>query len=302
MTEVYPSYYPQFRCRAGVCKNTCCRGWEIDIDSETREFYRTVGGDLGQKLRQSILDGEDGASLRLTEDERCPFLLDSGLCQLILELGEDKLCQICTDHPRFRSFFSDRTEVGIGLCCEAAAELVLSQTLPMRLCSEGNEALLPEELELLSARKTLFSFAQDRWFPLDVRMDELLDRTGAALPEKSGAKWFEVYIKLERLEPDWEACLAALKTAPRLAAPEALTLPGEQLLCYFLYRHLAGALDDGLFAARTAFAVLHTRLIATLWQYSPERTLPHFYDLARRCSAEIEYSDDNTATLLSLLI
>ena len=86
MTEVYPSYYPQFRCRAGVCKNTCCRGWEIDIDSETREFYRTVGGDLGQKLRQSILDGEDGASLRLTEDERCPFLLDSGLCQLILEL------------------------------------------------------------------------------------------------------------------------------------------------------------------------------------------------------------------------
>ena len=128
MTEVYPSYYPQFRCRAGVCKNTCCRGWEIDIDSETREFYRTVGGDLGQKLRQSILDGEDGASLRLVEDERCPFLLDSGLCQLILELGEDKLCQICTDHPRFRSFFSDRTEVGIGLCCEAAAELVLSQT------------------------------------------------------------------------------------------------------------------------------------------------------------------------------
>ena len=302
MTEVYPSYYPQFRCRAGACKNTCCRGWEIDIDPETREFYRTVGGELGQKLRESILDGEDGASFRLTEDERCPFLLDSGLCQLILALGEDKLCQICTDHPRFRSFFSDRAEVGIGLCCEAAAELVLSQTLPMRLCSEGNDALLPEETEFLSARETLFSIAQDRRFPLDARMDELLDRTGAALPEKSGAAWFEVYIKLERLEPDWEICLAALKNAPRLAVPEALTLQGEQLLCYFLYRHLAGALDDSLFAARTAFAVLHTRLVATLWQYGPARTLPRVYDLARRCSAEIEYSDNNTAALLSLLI
>ena len=349
MTEVFPQYYPRFRCRAAACRHTCCRGWEIDIDEETREIYRAVGGALGEKLRRSIVDGDETASFRLTADERCPFLLDSGLCQLILELGEENLCQICTDHPRFRSFFSDRTEVGVGLCCEAAAALVLTQAEPMRLCTQGAEALEPEEEAFLAARETLLAIAQERARPLDERMDELLAQTGAALPERSGAAWFEVYIKLERLEPEWEICLAALQNAPALAVPPALALPAEQLLCYFLYRHLAGALDDGCFAARTAFAVLSTRIVATLWQYGgaqptevlhapaaeagcvsdleaqnvpdgepfdtasrkAERVsdlealsavgLETFCDLARRYSAEIEYSDENTAALLALL-
>ncbi len=340
MTEVFPQYYPRFRCRAAACRHTCCRGWEIDIDEETREIYRAVGGALGEKLRRSIVDGDETASFRLTADERCPFLLDSGLCQLILELGEENLCQICTDHPRFRSFFSDRTEIGVGLCCEAAAALVLTQAEPMRLCTQGAEALEPEEEAFLAARETLFAIAQERARPLDERMDELLAQTGATLPERSGAEWFEVYIKLERLEPEWDICLAALQNAPALAVPPVLVLPAEQLLCYFLYRHLAGALDDGCFAARTAFAVLSTRIVATLWQYggqpaemhpAPCGEIPYapdaeslkaaalnaervsnrealrasdmetFCDLARRYSAEIEYSDENTAALLVLL-
>ncbi len=302
MTEVFPTVYPRFRCSAGACRHTCCRGWEIDIDAETRERYRAVGDELGEKLRQSIADGAEGASFRLTADERCPFLLDSGLCQLILTLGEDALCQICTDHPRFRSFFSDRTEVGLGLCCEAAAELILSQEEPMRLCIQGTETLLPEETAFLAAREALFAIAQERSEPLERRLDALLAETGASLPEKFGAEWFKVYITLERLEPDWEACLAALRDAPHLAVPAALERAGEQLVCYFLYRHLAGALDDGLLAARTAFAVLSTRLVATLWQYGGTHTAAAFYELARRYSAEIEYSDENVAALLALLI
>lgn len=298
MTEVFPSYYPQFHCRAAACRHTCCRGWEIDIDPQTRELYRTVGGALGEKLRANIADGGETATFCLTEDERCPFLLNSGLCQLILKLGEDKLCQICTDHPRFRSFFTDRTEVGVGLCCEAAAELILSQSEPMRLCLQGFETLTEEETAFLSARETLFSVARERSRPLAARMETLLERTGADLPNWDGAAWLEVYIKLERLERDWEACLAVLQNAPFLTVPTVLDLPAEQLLCYFLYRHLAGGLDDGLFAARTAFAVLSTLLVATLWQYGTEHTLPRFFDLARRYSAEIEYSDENTAALL----
>ena len=39
---------------------------------------------------------------------------------------EHRLCQVCRDHPRFRSFFNDREELGLGLCCEAAARLILS--------------------------------------------------------------------------------------------------------------------------------------------------------------------------------
>ena len=38
------------------------------------------------------------------------------------------MAQICTDHPRYYEWFSDGREDGLGLCCEAAAELILAQT------------------------------------------------------------------------------------------------------------------------------------------------------------------------------
>lgn len=301
MTEVYPSYYPQFACRAGACRHTCCRGWEVDIDPETRERYRDVAGPLDAALCRSIIDGPDGAFFRMREDGRCPFLLESGLCQLILELGKDSLCQICTDHPRFRSFFSDRTELGVGLCCEAAAELVLSQEAPMELCVEGKERLQPDEKDLIFARTMLLSVAQNRDWPLDARMEELLERSGTSLPEWDGEEWFRIFSELERLEPDWADWLLLLKKAPVLQVPPELDLPGEQLLCYFLYRHLPAALEDGELPARVAFSVLLTRLATTLWTLGPEQSLPCFYEIARRISAEIEYSEENVDSLLLLL-
>ena len=33
----YPDYYEKFACIAGACEDTCCAGWEIDLDEETYE-------------------------------------------------------------------------------------------------------------------------------------------------------------------------------------------------------------------------------------------------------------------------
>ena len=132
MKLIFPKYYPEFRCIADKCRHSCCIGWEIDIDPATREKYRYVSGKFGQRLNGAIQVGEV-SSFRLGEGERCPMLNANGLCDLITELGEGMLCQICADHPRFRSYFSDRTELGLGLCCEEAARLVLTQTAPMTL-------------------------------------------------------------------------------------------------------------------------------------------------------------------------
>ena len=38
----YPSYYDKFRCIAGACPNTCCAGWEIDIDDETNKIVDSI--------------------------------------------------------------------------------------------------------------------------------------------------------------------------------------------------------------------------------------------------------------------
>ena len=37
-----PSYYKSFKCIADKCRHSCCIGWEIDIDDDTFEYYKTV--------------------------------------------------------------------------------------------------------------------------------------------------------------------------------------------------------------------------------------------------------------------
>lgn len=54
MILLYPSYYDDFRCIADRCEDTCCAGWEIDIDDDTYDKYMSVGGDFGARLRSHI--------------------------------------------------------------------------------------------------------------------------------------------------------------------------------------------------------------------------------------------------------
>ena len=94
-------FYDSFRCRADKCKNTCCAGWEIDIDEISLNRFMKYEGAFGDKMRRSITC-EDGEHHFINDErERCPFLLENGLCELIIEKGEDDLSDICSLHPRF---------------------------------------------------------------------------------------------------------------------------------------------------------------------------------------------------------
>ena len=117
MRLVVPSYYDRFHCIGSACRHNCCIGWEIDIDDTTAEAYQHIDGALGCRLQQHIANTDNVPHFILGTDERCPFLNLDNLCDIILELGEEALCDICTDHPRFRNVLPDRTEMGIGLCC-----------------------------------------------------------------------------------------------------------------------------------------------------------------------------------------
>ena len=297
-----PDYYPHFRCIADQCRHSCCIGWEIDIDPETRARYAAIDGEIGRRLAEVIDDGEECACFRLTADERCPMLRSDGLCELILTLGEDALCQICTDHPRFRNFIGLRTEIGLGLCCEAAGRLILAAETPMRMIPHADDGdmstLSREEAEFLARRDAALAQIADEAHPLDTRMAALLSQSGASLPPCGMDTWREIYRSLERLDPAWDAVLDTLTDAPPSDA--AWEKSFARLLEYFLYRHLPAALDDGRYAARIAFCVLSTEVIRALFAQG-EQTLDRLVELARLYSAEIEYDEENVECLLDVL-
>jgi len=305
MKLIAPDYYEDFVCIAGACRHSCCIGWEIDIDGDTLALYREVGGSFGERLCAGIEERPEGACFRLGADGRCPFLNGDGLCDVILRLGEEALSQICTDHPRFCAFFGDRTELGLGLCCEEAARIILSRREKTSLTvlddDGGGEALSEEERLFLEKRERIFALAQDRGRSISERMQNMLNEVQCVLPQKSLAGWIDVFLSMEQMDGAWGTLL---ERARALGGTLSSVLPGEwetaweQLLCYFVYRHACDPARD--IGEAVLFSVLSVSVIRSLFAClygQGGADLGSLTELCRLYSSEIEYSEENTEKL-----
>ena len=298
-----PSCYPSFRCIAGECRHTCCRGWEIGIDEQTLAYYRTLPGPLGDDLRSSIDQADDGsASFRLTSNERCPFLREDGLCRVILEAGEDALCDICTMHPRFCHDLRDRTEIGLGLCCEEAVRLVLTWPDPLTLISlePCGGSPVPSGLP----RDRLIHALQDRSVPFPDRMVRAVRRGRSPVtipPASVGLARFAA--GLETMDPAWTAQLNRL-TGPvdrNADGGTAWQIALEQLAVSLVFRQIPPDLPRKAIPGRRLWIARIWYLLLDLTVNDAGPSVPALAETARRYSSEIEYSDENPDLILRYL-
>lgn len=116
-----PEYFTEFKCIADKCRDSCCIGWEIDVDEVARQKYEALGGALGQEIVEKTSHG----CFPLMENGRCAFLDEVGLCRIISALGDGYLCDICREHPRYYGVGNGIIEGGLGLGCEEAARIIL---------------------------------------------------------------------------------------------------------------------------------------------------------------------------------
>ncbi|MBQ9747557.1 MAG: flagellin lysine-N-methylase [Clostridia bacterium] len=309
MKHLAPNYCKEFQCIADRCRHSCCIGWEIDVDEDSLRYYESVDHPFGKKLAANIeRDGEQAHFRLVGEQERCPFLQPNGLCEMILTLGEESLCDICREHPRYYLYLANREEMGLGLCCEEAARLILSQTedTVMELIDDDGETEPTDawERDLVAARARIFAKLQTRTDPLHARINALLSEYGAVFPDLSPAEWCDKLSALEILDPAWDRTLDMLRTLENTHDTE-WQMPFEKLLLYLLYRHTAAAEDLRDLRARIAFACLGYHVVrwlsAAKKQADRSIDLSDIVGLARRYSSEIEYSEDNTESLLSFL-
>lgn len=277
MKEVFPNYYEKFKCIADKCKHSCCIGWEIDIDEDTLALYSSLEGEFAEKIRGNIT-GEI-PHFALKEDDRCPFLNKTGLCDIICELGDGALCDICYLHPRFSNFYEDFTETGLGLCCEEAARIILTE--PEKFSVEL--PALTENNEFFKERDAVISILQNRDVSVLKRFDVLAEKYGLKF-RFSNETVYDFYMSLERLDKNWENELIKLKTAGGIDIfeREDLQIFFEQLACYFVFRHF----DDGI-----GFALLSCWILGEIC--SACETHEQMIDVARMYSSEVEYSEEN---------
>ena len=283
MINIDAEIYSEFKCKADKCKNSCCKGWEIDIDEDTLEYYKSLDTKLGNEIRQNIHWGED-IYFKLTSDERCPFLKDNGLCRIIEELGEDGLCDICRLHPRFYESINDVSLAGVGLSCEKACELMFEKTsLDFIICDSGKRIHFTDLLKLLEINIPKEYLSLSKVIPEHLEEAEI-------------ERILDVFYDTEPIDDNWKKEVSLLKENFKEypdnmyvgEAPKRF----EVIYQYIIFRQLELLQTYGIqkiikYAVRSIIFIM-------LYAISIGDDL----EAVRRWSEQIEYNEDNIAYIV----
>ncbi len=279
MINVDAIIFREFKCKADKCKHSCCEGWEIDIDEETLDYYKGLDTELGNEILQNIHEGED-TYFKLTDDERCPFLKDNGLCKIIEEMGEDGLCDICRLHPRFFESINDYNLAGVGLSCEKAAELIFGKTnLEFIICDSDKKLDFYELLKLLD---------------IDIPEDylKLSNVIPDHLEEEKIERILDVFYGTEPIDDSWMNEVLLIKRFYKDYLDSLEIEKYEVIYQYIIFRQLELIVKYGIekIIGYAIYSILFIMLYAKAFHDEIEA--------ARRWSEQIEYNEDNIAYIL----
>lgn len=296
MISLYPTFYHTFQCKANQCHHTCCQKWTIDVDEETAKLYQTLPTPLGEDLRKFMTVDDEGYYFMFSDKQpTCPLLREDGLCRVVLELGEDSLCDTCHMHPRFYKYIEDLELCGVGLSCEESVEKLLA--------TEGDQLLFTIEDD-----DDEFT-AEDRPV-LENIFDLLALGINPAICQFTlnhsihyCQELVTVYKKTEPIDEEWtkqlahlEAMLSSTTASTTMDLLKADTIDVSALnkvYQYILYRQIDMLAEYSLESlVRYAFdATVFIALLTHQFGNLPEQI--------RRWSEQIEYDEDNVAFLFN---
>lgn len=297
-----PDFYFQFHCIADKCTDTCCTGWEIDIDQKTLDIYKGISTQKGSEFARKLLDNIEDGHFKLEPGDRCPFLRNDNLCEMIcqlesngtdkLENGESVLCDICREHPRFVEVYGDIMEKGLGLCCEEAARLLLSENdKPLAFVEyeiDDEPDNIPEDVReardaIFAERKQMLDILADKSKALSERLLEILEfaeqsqyegiddkathpKTNNSLSDGAVKQtWIEILGEGESFGPTWDAAFERIARNGWPTQSESIFSDndGERIVSYMLFRYYAKSLFDGDFLGKVQFAIYFWLILRT---------------------------------------
>ncbi len=305
MERVYPDYYKRFKCIGSKCLHNCCIGWEIDIDEKTYEYYKGVAGDFGKHLKNNISE-DNIPHFILDKNERCPLLNKDNLCDIIINSGEEHLCTICAEHPRFHNSLPNRVESGLGLCCEECARIIIGKKEETRLITENKDKNYFDEI--IDLRDKIISTLQHREYDIKVRLSNAFEIIGSTSHLPTPLEYSTLLFSLERLNDEWTELLNLFgenykenTVSDFKGHMKERQTEYEQFLVYLIYRHFANCVNLEECTAVLKFAATSYMFMEALgeilYTLNGKFTFEDQIELVRLFSSEIEYSDENLPTV-----
>lgn len=132
---IVPGYVKDFKCIGAACEDSCCIGWNVDIDQHTYMKYKKMRDAELTPIIEKHLKRNRAASSeaqygkiklnKLNDDFRCPFLDERKLCKIQICKGEKYLSSVCTSYPRIINDVNSVFERSATVSCPEAARLAL---------------------------------------------------------------------------------------------------------------------------------------------------------------------------------
>lgn len=310
-TIITPSFYSDFRCLAGVCPDTCCKGWDIVVDDETKEFYDSLPDD---GVKKNITVDEDGDTVLRFIEGVCPFLTGAGLCEIQSRYGAERICQTCREFPRITQDYTEFEERLLTLACPEAARLMIikrgdfSFVTDSRVLREDNGYDRELMNFLLHARfltaeifrgEGAFSEKLSRCFSLTLAVQDMLDREDfSSEPQPRGnvslpdiGEIFDLHKGMDVMDEGWLDEVGRARDFPRDSR-----LDGElsSLALYYIAHYYLNAVSSydvvtNIFRMYCACEVCAALIgMEGAFDDDEKRTL-----IYQKYSKEIEHSDEN---------
>ncbi|MDU2122391.1 MAG: flagellin lysine-N-methylase [Clostridium celatum] len=129
-----PKYMLTFKCIGSACTDTCCAGWDINIDEDTYKKYTNCTGELKELVQGKFRENKNSDDylnkgfMILKEHNKCPFLNDNLLCDIHGGVGEENLCITCKRFPRVYNIIDNIYEKsGLASCPEICTKAFLNK-------------------------------------------------------------------------------------------------------------------------------------------------------------------------------
>ena len=131
----YPSYLKEFKCIGGKCEDSCCIGWDVDIDKVTfKQYFKVQDKKMRKMFQKNVHNNNEYCSIdvdygkvKLKSGKRCPFLDEENYCMIHSNLGEEYLSNVCTSFPRITNRINRYYEMSLDVACPEAARIILSK-------------------------------------------------------------------------------------------------------------------------------------------------------------------------------
>lgn len=333
----YPSYYEKFRCIGGCCPDTCCAGWEVDVDEESSAYYRSVEGEFGDILRAHIREEDGDCFFPLTKEGRCPFLRKDLLCEMYIQLGEESLCQTCTEYPRYFMDIGNYEQIDMSLSCMELGRIFFTECDRIEYIRSENdipgEEISEEEqetlIEVLALRNRCIELLQnhggaflDAWQAVRALVAEAqgLDPKEADAERSYLKEDFRTLVKrmkqFDSLRPEWDVLVESYEKYcryhyfhdefPQFMQEEAAQLDRwfTKLAVYFVYRYFIDTCIDG--DIEIELRLVHRSLMMILlmlysrWTEQQQLDVSDIIDVAHLFSKEVEHDEGNVNLLKSI--